>query len=169
MGHLASADGRGGSLPARVRQIVWPSRETARVTHRNGAHETSLAPGTLSEARPRRNGTDATVDSSTCQCYPAVSEAIPIPLSGSAERSGLRIGSRKGEPMYDVVCPVCRSMIEIPARAVEVKGAHRYTKCWTWLRVVGSHPLRLEQGGGGPAVVSAAARTRRGAGGGMAD
>ncbi len=65
--------------------------------------------------------------------------------------------------MYDVVCPVCQSMIEIPARAVEAKGAHRCTKCWTWLKVVDSHPLRLEKGGEGAVAVSVPARSRRGA------
>ena len=60
--------------------------------------------------------------------------------------------------MYDVVCPVCHSMIEIPAQAVESKTAHRCPKCWTWLRVVGSHPLRLEAGSDDLAVTSAPAR-----------
>jgi uncharacterized protein YbaR (Trm112 family) len=70
---------------------------------------------------------------------------------------------RKGEDMYDVVCPVCRSMIEIPARAVESKGSHRCPKCWTWLRVVDSHPLRLEEGEEDAVVVSAPMRSRRAA------
>ncbi len=65
--------------------------------------------------------------------------------------------------MYDVVCPVCQSMIEIPARAVEAKGTYRCTKCWTWLKVVDSHPLRLEKSGEGTVAVSAPVRARRGA------
>jgi len=65
--------------------------------------------------------------------------------------------------MYDVVCPVCQSMIEIPARAVEAKGAHRCTKCWTWLKVVDSHPLRVEKGGEAGVAVRAAVHARRGA------
>ena len=63
--------------------------------------------------------------------------------------------------MYDVVCPVCQSMIEIPAWAVESKGAHRCPKCWTWLKVVGAHPLRLEEGTEDMVVASAPSRSRR--------
>lgn len=63
--------------------------------------------------------------------------------------------------MYDVVCPVCQSMIEIPARVVEAKGAHRCTKCWTWLKVVDSHPLRLEKGGEAMVAVGVPVRSRR--------
>jgi len=63
--------------------------------------------------------------------------------------------------MYDVVCPVCQSMIEIPAQAVESKGAHRCPKCWTWLKVVDSHPLRLERGTDDMVVVNSPARSRR--------
>jgi len=37
-------------------------------------------------------------------------------------------------------------MIEVPARVVESRGAHRCSKCWSWLRIVDAHPLRLEQG-----------------------
>jgi uncharacterized paraquat-inducible protein A len=62
--------------------------------------------------------------------------------------------------MYDVVCPVCQRMIEIPSRAVESKGAHKCPKCWTWLKVVDSHPLRLEEGAEDMAVVSAPTRSR---------
>ncbi len=63
--------------------------------------------------------------------------------------------------MYDVVCPVCRNIIEIPAKAVESKGAHRCPKCWTWLKVVTSHPLRLEEGSDDLSLVSAPAAARR--------
>ena len=49
--------------------------------------------------------------------------------------------------MYDVVCPVCRRMIEIPAQAVESRTDHKCPKCWTWLKVVDAHPLRLEAAG----------------------
>jgi hypothetical protein len=67
----------------------------------------------------------------------------------------------KGECMYDVVCPVCQSMIEIPARAVESKGVHRCPKCWTWLKVVDSHPLRLVEGAEDMVAASAPGRARR--------
>ncbi len=63
--------------------------------------------------------------------------------------------------MYDVVCPVCQRMIEIPAQAVESKGAHRCTKCWTWLKVVDSHPLRLETWSEDREVASVPAPSRR--------
>jgi len=62
--------------------------------------------------------------------------------------------------MYDVVCPVCRSMIEIPAQAVESRAVHRCPKCWTWLRVVDAHPLRLEAERGTPEAVSTGSRER---------
>jgi len=60
--------------------------------------------------------------------------------------------------MYDVVCPVCQSMIEVPAQAIESKTACRCPKCWSWLRVVGSHPLRLEAGSEDLAMSSAPSR-----------
>jgi len=63
--------------------------------------------------------------------------------------------------MYDAVCPVCRSMIEIPAQAVESKSAHRCPKCWSWLRIVDAHPLRLEMGTEGDAVAGTSVRLRR--------
>ena len=63
--------------------------------------------------------------------------------------------------MYDAVCPVCQSMIEIPAQAVESKGSHRCVKCWTWLRVADSHPLRLERSAEDPVAVGGSVRTRR--------
>jgi len=51
-------------------------------------------------------------------------------------------------------------MIEISARAVESKGVHRCPKCWSWLKVVDSHPLRLEVGTADMAVSSAPVRAR---------
>jgi hypothetical protein len=62
--------------------------------------------------------------------------------------------------MYDTVCPVCRRMIEIPSRTVESRGAHKCPKCWTWLKVVDSRPLRLEEGTGDMVIASAPARAR---------
>jgi len=62
--------------------------------------------------------------------------------------------------VYDVVCPVCQSMIEISARAVESKGSHRCPKCWAWLKVVDSHPLRVERGEEGKMVASSRIRAR---------
>jgi len=62
--------------------------------------------------------------------------------------------------MYDAVCAVCQSMIEIPAQAVEAKGFHRCVKCWTWLRVLDSHPLRLEGVAGDMVATGSSVRAR---------
>jgi len=62
--------------------------------------------------------------------------------------------------MYDVVCPVCRSMIEIPAQTVESKSACRCPKCWAWLKVVDAHPLRLEMGTEGDAMAGTSVGAR---------
>ena len=62
--------------------------------------------------------------------------------------------------MYDVVCPVCRRMIEIPSQAVESRTDHKCPKCWTWLKVVDAHPLRLEAAGEVPQVASSGSRGR---------
>jgi uncharacterized paraquat-inducible protein A len=45
--------------------------------------------------------------------------------------------------MYEIICPACRRMVEVPAQ-VAVVGAHcKCPKCWTILEVVNDHPLRM--------------------------
>lgn len=45
--------------------------------------------------------------------------------------------------MYEIICPACRRMVEVPAQ-VAVVGAHcKCPKCWVLLEVVNDHPLRM--------------------------
>ena len=45
--------------------------------------------------------------------------------------------------MYEIICPACLRMVEVPAQ-VAVVGAHcKCPKCWALLEAVSDHPLRM--------------------------
>ncbi len=45
--------------------------------------------------------------------------------------------------MYEIICPACRRMVEIPAQAAVVGAHSKCPKCWTILETVSDRPLRL--------------------------
>jgi phage FluMu protein Com len=45
--------------------------------------------------------------------------------------------------MYEIICPACRRMVEVPAQVAVVGAQCKCPKCWTILEVVTDHPLRL--------------------------
>lgn len=45
--------------------------------------------------------------------------------------------------MYEIICPACRRMVEIPALAAVVGAQCKCPKCWTILEAVSDHPLRM--------------------------
>ncbi len=47
--------------------------------------------------------------------------------------------------MYEIICPVCRRMIEIPAHAAVVGARSKCSKCWSELVTSNTHPLRVQQ------------------------
>jgi phage FluMu protein Com len=45
--------------------------------------------------------------------------------------------------MYEIICPACRKLVEIPAQAVVIGTHSKCPKCWTILETVSDHPLRV--------------------------
>jgi uncharacterized paraquat-inducible protein A len=48
--------------------------------------------------------------------------------------------------MYEIICPACRRMIDIPAQAAVVGAHSKCPKCWTSLETISEHPLRVTAG-----------------------
>lgn len=48
---------------------------------------------------------------------------------------------RRGTGMYEVICPACRRMVEIPEVVVFEKRRCKCPKCWTLLLVECARPL----------------------------
>ena len=45
--------------------------------------------------------------------------------------------------MYEIICPACRKMVEVPAQVAIIGAQCKCPKCWTVLEVVNDHPLRM--------------------------
>ena len=45
--------------------------------------------------------------------------------------------------MYEIICPACRRMVEVPAQVAVVGAQCRCPKCREILEVTCSHPLRM--------------------------
>lgn len=45
--------------------------------------------------------------------------------------------------MYEIICPACRRMVEVPVHVAVVGAQCKCPKCWAVLEVVMDHPLRL--------------------------
>jgi phage FluMu protein Com len=45
--------------------------------------------------------------------------------------------------MYEIICPACRRMIEVPAQVVVIGARSKCPKCWTILETISEHPLRV--------------------------
>jgi uncharacterized paraquat-inducible protein A len=45
--------------------------------------------------------------------------------------------------MYEIICPSCRRMVEIPAQMAVIGAQCKCPKCWTVLEAVSEHPLRM--------------------------
>jgi uncharacterized paraquat-inducible protein A len=45
--------------------------------------------------------------------------------------------------MYEIICPACRRMVELPAQVAVVGAQCKCPKCWTILEAVSDHPLRM--------------------------
>jgi uncharacterized paraquat-inducible protein A len=45
--------------------------------------------------------------------------------------------------MYEIICPACRRMVEIPAQAAVIGAQSKCPKCWTVLETVNDRPLRV--------------------------
>jgi hypothetical protein len=45
--------------------------------------------------------------------------------------------------MYEIICPACRRMVEVPARVASVGAQCKCPKCWAILEAVNEHPLRM--------------------------
>ena len=45
--------------------------------------------------------------------------------------------------MYEIICPACRRMVEVPAQVAVVGAQCKCPKCWTVLEAVADHPLRV--------------------------
>lgn len=54
--------------------------------------------------------------------------------------------------MYEVTCPSCLEIIEIPLKVLFPGNLCRCTKCWAVLEVVAEHPLRLQRAAGATAA-----------------
>lgn len=45
--------------------------------------------------------------------------------------------------MYEIICPACRRMVEVPARVASIGAQCKCPKCWAILEAVNEHPLRM--------------------------
>jgi len=45
--------------------------------------------------------------------------------------------------MYEIICPACRRMVEVPAQVAVMGAQCKCPKCWEILEVINEHPLRM--------------------------